>query len=600
MEGRVRVIGMNNLNLRIAAYVRVSTEEQANAVEGSIDNQKYRLKSFLDLKNSQHKNWGEIINFYVDDGYSAKDTKRPAYQKMMSDIKRKKVDLILITDLSRLSRNIFDFCGLMDDLEKSEAQFLSIKEQFDSTTPAGKMMIYNMINLAQFEREQVSERVALGVHSRAMRGLLNGAKAILGFDKVKGNTGSYVINEVEADQVKVIFKTFLSLGSCSRTIKELNHLGIFPKSNRDGVAPFQEQKWNRESLVYLLKNKSYIGQLEVNKKRKDRDQLRLKAHQQYRVVPASWPAIITEADFKKVQQLLAEAQKKERSRLSNANYRFFIATGLLRCAECGCSLVGQTFHGEVSEHRYYGHTYKNSKNGCNVQRINADELEKQVLEYVWGSIEDAGYLKRIEDKLKQLNNVKSFGAAKKKKVIQDQVRAIQSKIDGLLLMQTEITDKSVLKVTAKSFETLVNQKTILDRQLEELSLQSDEVEFVKTNIDYTKNCLEDIKRGFAKSVGATQKRLLKNLINEIIVFENGIQISLHLAYGVESKSNIVDFQTKEDQPEPLKLVSGEASNLSVFSLSNGKTGDSGTTRTYDPLLRREMLYPAELRNHLKK
>lgn len=126
-------------------------------------------------------------------------------------------------------------------------------------------MIYNMINLAQFEREQVSERVALGVHSRAMRGLLNGAKAILGFDKIKGNTGSYVINEVEADQVRTIFKLFLNLGSCSRTIKELDRLGIFPKSSSDTISQFQGQKWNREVLVYLLKNRAYIGQLEVNK-----------------------------------------------------------------------------------------------------------------------------------------------------------------------------------------------------------------------------------------------------------------------------------------------------------------------------------------------
>lgn len=95
----------------------------------------------------------------------------------------------------------------------------------------------------------------------------------------------------------------------------------------------------------------------------------------------------------------------------------------------------------------------------------------------------------------------------------------------------------------------------------------------KTNIDYTKDCLYEIKRGFNKAVGATQKRLLKNLISEIVVFENGIQISLHLAFGVEAKSNVVEFQTKEDHSEPLKLVSGEASNLSVFSLSDGKIGE---------------------------
>jgi DNA invertase Pin-like site-specific DNA recombinase len=82
-----------------------------------------------------------------DDGYSAKDTRRPAYLRMINDIKRKKVNLLLVCDLSRLSRNIFDFCHLMDDLEKVGAQFLSLKEQFDTSTPAGKMMIYNMINL---------------------------------------------------------------------------------------------------------------------------------------------------------------------------------------------------------------------------------------------------------------------------------------------------------------------------------------------------------------------------------------------------------------------------------------------------------------------
>src|ERR1035437_9972310 len=141
---------------KIGAYIRVSTEEQAAAIEGSLDNQRYRLKVFLDLKLAQDKSWGDIIEFYVDDGYSAKDTRRPAYQRMMTDIKKKKIDLILVTDLSRLSRNIFDFCKLMGDLENVGAQFLSLKEQFDTSTPAGKMMIYNMINLAQFEREQVS------------------------------------------------------------------------------------------------------------------------------------------------------------------------------------------------------------------------------------------------------------------------------------------------------------------------------------------------------------------------------------------------------------------------------------------------------------
>ena len=76
---------------KILGYLRVSTDEQAAAVDGSLDNQKYRLKAFVDLKNTQEKNWGEIVEWYIDDGYSAKDTRRPAYQRMMMDLKKAKL-----------------------------------------------------------------------------------------------------------------------------------------------------------------------------------------------------------------------------------------------------------------------------------------------------------------------------------------------------------------------------------------------------------------------------------------------------------------------------------------------------------------------------
>src|SRR3989344_3007753 len=134
------------MSLKIAAYVRVSTEEQAAVVEGSLDNQKYRMTEFIRAKNLVENDWGSLVDFYVDDGYSAKDTKRPAYQRMILDIKKGKVNLILVTDLSRLSRNIQDFSNLLSYLDSNKSKFLSMKEQFDTSTPAGKMMIFNMIN----------------------------------------------------------------------------------------------------------------------------------------------------------------------------------------------------------------------------------------------------------------------------------------------------------------------------------------------------------------------------------------------------------------------------------------------------------------------
>lgn len=590
------------MQLKIGAYVRVSTEEQASAIEGSLDNQQYRLKAFLDLKNTQLKKWGEIVDFYIDDGFSAKDTRRPAYQRMMKDIQSKKVDLILVTDLSRLSRNIFDFCNLMDDLEKNEAQFLSIKEQFDSTTPTGKMMIYNMINLAQFEREQVSERVSLGVHSRSMRGLLNGAKSILGFEKAENNKGSYIINEQEADNVRIIFRTFLNYGSCSKTIHEINKLEIKPKSNI-AAASSNDLKWNSQGLAYMLSNRAYIGELEVNKKRKNKDQNRLKHHHQYKLVKATWPAIIDIDDFEKVQALLEQAKKNERVRLEGAEERFYLLTGSLACSECSHSLVGQVAHGRKQIHRYYGHTTKTSKFNCVVQRICSDEVEKVVLDYVWDSIEDAGYLNRIEDHLKKIQNVKSLSFARSKKADKDQLALTQTRIDNLLTMQTQITSPAVLKQLSKTFESLVMQKSELEFKLQTTHKSNEGMHLVNDTIKGIKARLNEIEKGFTKASRPMKKRLLNNLLKQLILTPEGLHIKIYMADGFEIPikkipSNVIEIGSKS-HTEDGSGGFGSFSNLSVSGSDINRLGDSGTTRTYDPLLRREMLYPTELRNHIK-
>ena len=391
--------------LRLGAYVRVSTEEQAVVVDGSLENQKYRLKAFVDLKNTQVKNWASIVEYYIDDGYSAKDTRRPAYQKMLQDLKKKKIDLILVADLSRLSRNIYDFCTLMDDLEKYGAQFLSIKEQFDSTTPAGKMMIYNMINLAQFEREQISERVSLGVHARAMRGLMNGARPILGYDKSKDKPGQYIVNEDEAKDVRKIFNYYLECGSRAKTISRLESEHIFPKLSGHYGKLKINSKWNSVTLSNILTSHAYIGYLEVNKRNKFKDQSKLKPFQQYKLVKANWPCILKEDLFFQVQEALAHAKKKERDRLDHSEIRVFLLSGLLRCGECGTSLVGHTAHGEKSKHRYYAHTVSNSDTNCSFKRFSACKIEEKVIQYINSAIADAGYFKRLELKLKEKDDL---------------------------------------------------------------------------------------------------------------------------------------------------------------------------------------------------
>lgn len=566
---------------KIGAYIRVSTEEQAAAIEGSLDNQKYRLKAFVDLKNTQEKKWGEIVDFYIDDGFSAKDTRRPAFQRMIADIKKKKVDLILIADVSRLSRNIADFCGILEELEKQQAQFLSIKEQFDTSTPVGKMMIYNMINLAQFEREQISERVSLGVHARSMRGLLNGARPILGYDKVPDKPGSYVVNEDEAKNVIKIFRHFLNSGSRAKTIQELDQEGIKPKLAGKFGKLRVSLKWNSSTLGNILSSAAYIGKHEVNKANKGKPQHTLKPYKQYKMVEATWPAIVTEDDFWEAQTLLEEAQKLERVRLEGAEDRFYVLTGTLRCGECGGPLVGKTAHGEKSIHRYYQHTNASIGNGCKIQRVVAPAIEEAVIKYIWNATKDAGYLDKLETRLVENQNVRSLDKAKEKRALKLELSESQAKIENLLLMRVQSgVGSDSLKWMTETFEALSIEKAALVERLSRLEEQSDAREFVKESIEGVSKNLNDFKRGFVKAKGSLKKRLVRRLLKQVVLTSEGLLVFMYLADGSDIPNHqiklIKELDQKTNETEAIYLArkaSGDDSNLSVLRSPIGKNGD---------------------------
>lgn len=290
--------------LRIGAYLRVSTDKQVQVFEGSLDTQKYRMQEFVKSKNRDNKNWGTIVDFYIDEGLSAGTVNRPEYQRMMKDVRAEKIDLILVADISRLSRSVHDFSVLLKDLEQYNASYLSMKEQFDTTTPAGRLMINMVVNMAQFEREQTSERVSINCNSRAMRGYVNGGRTPLGYDRDEERNGTFKINEVEAEQIRIIFNTLRDQGSVGKTIPIIESLKIYPKSTEQKKVGIENKKWSYVQLKALLSNPVYVGVKEVNKKNKDADPDSLKPWEAYQTVKASWPAIIEEKLFYEVQNIL--------------------------------------------------------------------------------------------------------------------------------------------------------------------------------------------------------------------------------------------------------------------------------------------------------
>lgn len=503
---------------KIALYIRVSTEEQAMRTEGSLESQKYRLNGFVDIKNMQQTNWGTVVETFLDEGLSAKDTKRPALQRMLKDLRKGRVDMVLVTDISRLSRSIRDFCELIDIFKETKTQFLSLKEQFDTTTAAGEMMLFNMINLAQFERRQISERVTLNFHSRAMRGLRNGGSAILGFEVDPTNKSTLKVNNDEALLVKKIFDTYTEEGSLYKTAEKLRELQIPFKNNSNG-------NWNVQTLRNLLRNQSYIGIKEVNKGNKSTDPQDLTLNEKYQTVKASWPAIVDESTFNIVQKMLDENAKNERLRLSDKKSRIYLVSGIATCGECGRALVGSAAHGRVNVIRYYNHRpIEGQPVTCSTKRIQAELVENIITNHLLHVMHREGYLDGIEGAIANNLSGEREQLQSQKNETQKKLSELDADIKKLIRLQIQTEDLTLQNIYSEQLLETKNQRQTQFVLLESVSRKLDETPRPCDIRDAVEVNLKRLQAAWDKASPKMQKSLIRAVVDRLIFNSNSIDI----------------------------------------------------------------------------
>jgi len=346
------------------------TEEQAKIIEGSLVSQRLRLEEYVENQNLYEKSWGSIVGVYIDEGKSAKDMNRPEFQRMLTDVKAGKLDLILASELSRLSRSIRDFCEIWDLFQKHKVSMITLRDNFDTTTAAGEMMMFNMINYAQYERKQTGERIVANFQSRAKRGLWNGGVIPIGYRRDVSNPGKLLVDEVESKIIQEIFRLFLEKKNLNETCRELNLLGYRTKKNKG--------HYTVPSLYKLITNQTYLGMREVNKRKSQA------AKEKITLVDAQWKPLIEKNVFDRVQKIL-EGNRRRFKPMEFKTYAYPL-TGIATCGECGLRLNRKSAHGKNKKHHYYDHarTLKGNgtghKHSCRIQRLRAERVEVHILD----------------------------------------------------------------------------------------------------------------------------------------------------------------------------------------------------------------------------
>lgn len=540
---------------RIGLYLRVSTEEQARIVEGSLVSQQKRLEEYVDGQN-RRDNWGKIIDLYKDDK-SAKDMNRPEFQRLLSDVRNGRINLVMATELSRFSRSIKDFCEIADIFKKHGVSYISLREQFDTTTPAGEMMVFNLINLAQFERKQTAERIAANCLSRAKRGLWNGGTIPLGYDRNPQNPGQLIVNPIEARNVETIFKTFLQTGAVRKTCTALEKDGVRSKSyvnkrgNQKGGTTFTVP-----SLYQILTNKAYLGLREINKK----------TSRTMEIAKASWEPIIDQKLFDEVQKRLSSNKNKYRP-LEWKKYSYPLTEKII-CGDCGKKLGGKSANGQGGVYHYYAHSRQIHSDGkshlkrCQLEKVRAERTEDIVMKFLKELLLSPQKIEEMVQIYQRQSQTELPGLEGRLKTLDHEVRALKKRQENLMDRISDLPKE----VDAELFY----------KKLKEISVKLDSADEQKQNLlaQQTKMTGQMIdKDGFTRRLQNSLRKL------EVIPKEKQREVF----------NNVIEFA----EVYPMKMRLGlyaptgpnRASSTSVCSGAQGRNR-TADTRIFSPLLYR--------------
>jgi len=355
--------------MKVAAYIRVSTEEQAQ--EGySIPAQRSRLEAYADSQGWQ------IVRWYIDEGESAKDLNRTDLKRMLDALEQNIFDCVLVYRLDRLTRSVLDLYKLLEKFEQHNVKFKSATEVYDTTTAIGRLFITLVAALAQWERENLGERVRMGMQEKAKEGKWTVSIPPMGYIS---NEGVLSVNPSEAAVVKEIYSLYLSGMGMLKIARNLNDRRIFPRSGKP---------WTFSSIQYILKNPIYVGTTRYNY-RVNRDQ--------YFEVENAVPPIVTEEEFNLVQQMI-DNRRQVHPRQATSRYLF---SKLLKCARCGSTLIGKSNQTRRGDKVYYSHNYycpNRRRSVCDLPMINENFMEVKFIEMMehWDFTQEANEIMQNE------------------------------------------------------------------------------------------------------------------------------------------------------------------------------------------------------------
>ena len=349
---------------RCAIYSRKSIEERHATDFGSIDAQRESCEAFI--RSQASLGWTPLPTRYEDEGYTGANTDRPALDRLLADVRAGNVDVIVVYKIDRLSRSIGDFVKLTELFDQHGVAFVSVTQQFNTTTSAGRLTLNLLTVFAQFERETISERTRDKMRAARRKGKFVGGPLLLGFD-LAPEGHRLVLNTAEAEHVRAIFGLFLQNRNLRTVAADGNARSWTTKAwtTKRGrtVAP---KPLTARFVGMLLRNPAYVGRVRIGDE----------------TVPAEHEGIVDPSVFDAVQALLDE-NAATGGRLARQPSQALLA-GLLRCAPCDRAMGPVSTNKGGRRYAYYvcRRTREIGWAACPTKSVSAPEIERLVADQI--------------------------------------------------------------------------------------------------------------------------------------------------------------------------------------------------------------------------
>jgi len=242
---------------RCAIYTRKSSEEGLEQDFNSLDAQREACEAYI--RSQKSEGWKLVETGYDDGGYSGGTMERPALKRLLEDIEQGRVQTVVVYKVDRLTRSLSDFAKIVDVLDAQKVSFVSVTQQFNTTTSMGRLTLNMLLSFAQFEREVTGERIRDKIAASKRKGLWMGGLVPLGY---AANGRTLEIVESEAKTVRTLFKLYLELGSVRRLKEEADRQGLRSKSREGKKERVRgDRSFSRGALYHLLSNPVYVGRI---------------------------------------------------------------------------------------------------------------------------------------------------------------------------------------------------------------------------------------------------------------------------------------------------------------------------------------------------